>query len=430
MAIHFGSGITNQFNQWVPGNGNGSACVGGQWNPQNVPPPYAWGNPLSGATALSVAIAVKPDSAGSFYTVGMPAGWTVPYSGTYSGDYFYGAICGQNGAYPGTASFFAALASGSQDNVMFRVINFGNYDALTAITTNRPLRYGQWNYFVFRWRASDQLITIWSQGVACPVTTVIGPTGIVPTQLTVSSAGGPIEIGAFSSNDTIPLQGAYARFGLWTSYLPDVDAVAYGGGALPSALSQNGLIRYVELNSDLPHWQSDPVSSFAAFNCGSVVDLVTGHTYGAGESGDRTVIPHKTFNDEGTLAPFGGLPGGQPVDAGAAGYTVVPGPVAASVTNIIEDQPSLPVEWFELEELNGNCGKRSGLVHLVPSQKTFSQAVIDAQYGDDIVIDHTYTGTVVSQRFLPEKSVGANTPRMPPHQKRLVTMSRGVTSAR
>jgi len=98
---------------------------------------------------------------------------------------------------------------------------------------------------------------------------------------------------------------------------------------------------------------------------------------------------------------------------------------------IVNDKPSLPVEWFEMEELNGNCGKRSGRPPLlIPSvYATWAAAAAAAQYGDDIVIDHTYTGTTVTDQFIPEKTFGPTTPRMPPTQKRPITMSRAITSA-
>lgn len=98
---------------------------------------------------------------------------------------------------------------------------------------------------------------------------------------------------------------------------------------------------------------------------------------------------------------------------------------------LIEDQPSLPVEWFELEELNGNCGKRSNNTPLlVPSgYATLAAAFAAAQYGDDIIIDHTATTISISDQYLPEKTYDATTPRMPPTQKRPITMGRTLTQA-
>lgn len=437
MAIHFGRGYTNAYNQWVPGNGNGSAVIGGQWNPQTRPPPYAWGNPLSGATALTVVLSIKPDPAGNFYTVGMPGSVVVPYQGDwtggYTGGYYYGALASQNGQYAGMATFMAGLAHGSQTNLWFRVIDYGPYDARTATTTNGPLLYDAWNRLVFRWRASDQAIEIWHNGVACPVTVVNGPTGNAPSQLTVGSNGGPIEIGAESDLDAVPVQGAYAEAAIWTAYLSDADAAAYGTGTLPPALSQTGIVRYTTLETDLPHWQSDFTNGdWTGTHCGSVTEVIGPHVYGAGESGDRTVNPHKTFLDQSYLPPFGGLPGGQAADS-PVGYSVVPGPTetVATPTYLNPDAAALPIEWFELEEINGNCGQRSLTRRRIPQDyATLDAALQAAQYGDDIVIDHTYTGVSINTQKLYTKTFNAATPRMPPHQKRPLTSSRGLTSAR
>jgi hypothetical protein len=95
---------------------------------------------------------------------------------------------------------------------------------------------------------------------------------------------------------------------------------------------------------------------------------------------------------------------------------------------------ALPFTPLTANEIAGDPGPRSGTVHLVPSQKTLPAAITVANYGDDIILDHTVVNTdVIREEWgdYASRTINASTPRqvMPSQLRRLKETLTGTESS-
>lgn len=390
MALFF-DGTDGNFNVTLAGVYNASG--GGSYTPL-----------FSAATALTVALTIRPTSldatprhlAHCGAETGGSQSWFIKHRGDVA---------------PGTLRFH---------------LWDENFNGRNAISQAGVLRAGEVNCLLFRWRASDNLIqcqvgnTVGNINV--PLT--LGGTGIPRLGNNTLANNAPLEMGAASGDDAFCVPGTYQQWAIWTTYASDADAALYGATGDPSRMSIAATARYWVTLAQASITPIDPPGTYGSAQgvpspaIGHIRDVNTGVDYAATTA---------TYN-------YGGGNFTQPCH-GTFGGTVVADLAPPQVT-MIPDAPSLPVEWFEAEELNGHCGQRH-LVNgqpvklLVPSQYgELYLAMAAAQYGDDIVIDHTATIPAVDQRYFPQKTFNAATPRMSPHQKRPLTQSRARTSAR
>jgi hypothetical protein len=395
MAVHFP----------YLADGNGAVVVEGAWN-YGGPETGQWVPLLSGATALGIVFTLQADAplptVGTWYPG--PGVTRVP-------------ICQLWSQSTGDHVFYIHYDTTSRRLVW--ALNDENYLMRVAVSEPDLLIAGLPQRFVWRWRAVPERFSLQINGIERPLALSGTPIAHLYNQPLnfLSSAG--LELGAEAASDAGPLPGIYQQWAVTIQDMSDVDAASYGERGNPGAMPGTAWRHWVTLSDKAlttvhaENFWGVPAPYMAllghdAYNTGFDYDAQT-HTYAYG--GANFVMP-----GNGVFATNN-----------ANAFRVVPD----LTPPIVPDAPSLPVEWFELEELNGNCGyRRPGGIIRVPQDMDFRTAQSTAEYGDDIVIDHTYTGALASDHYLPEKTVTAATPRMPPHQKRRITMSRAITSAR
>jgi hypothetical protein len=252
-----------------------------------------------------------------------------------------------------------------------------NFDTWNA--TAVPLLVGVPNRIMVRWRGSDHTVKMQIGEQDAAVTPSSLPHAVT---ITAPDPGGPIEIGAISNLDFLPVVACYAEVAIWTHFKSDADALKYGQGWAPSLLDTVGRVSYMTLLNRTT----------------GLVDQWRSFTATLGEPTNTEDCAHPSVFYE-----------------------------PPSTGHLVEDLPSLPVAGFDPYELEGHGGQRSGVVWQVPSAQapTLQVAMASAQYGDDILLDPSVV--VASTITIPAKAITTSTPRMPPTGRTALTGATSLT---
>lgn len=185
-----------------------------------------FGNPskLTGATALTIAVTVRPDNfSGGLRVIQQ---WANTATGT--ANFIFG---------PNSSGQWATFIAGG-------LTSFSNI--MSQITTASPIAAGQLGRFVTRWKASTS-IDIWCNGVKLATTTSSG-TGSGPSSLPNQGGIATLQLGFESAEATGSLNGQFSELAMYTEFLPDELCQAYGYGVSPSAfIRTNSAVFYCPL---------------------------------------------------------------------------------------------------------------------------------------------------------------------------------------
>jgi hypothetical protein len=392
MAIHFP----------YSADGNGAVVIEGAWN-YGGPETTSWASTLRAQPAFSIVFTLQADAplptAGTWWPG--PGVTQVP-------------LCQLWSQATGDHVFYIHYDTTSRRFVW--VLSDENYVMRTAVSQPDLLIAGVPQRFVWRWQASPERFSLQINGVECPLTLSGTPIAHLYDGLLNLPSSAGLELGAETASDAGPLPGIYQQWAVSTTYITDADAALYGERGNPGAMS-----------TAWRHWVTLKYESFTTVHSENFWGVPSPYMALLGQDAAQPGLNYDTATH---TYQYGGMPftmtgNGVFASNNPNAFRIVPD----LTPPIAPDAVMLPIEWFDLEELNGNCGHRGGIIR-VPQDTDFRTAQFLAKYGDDIVIDHTYTGTLMADQWLPEKTFDATTPRMPPHQKRRITMGRALTSAR
>jgi hypothetical protein len=141
------------------------------------------------------------------------------------------------------------IANVDTDEIFFLVAQDAGGTVRKGVkTTDTNFATGTLYRCVFRWRASDQAMQIWVNGVSKTTTAFADAGGGAPSSINNSTAA--VTVGKDSPGDVDGWDADYSEFALHSAYMPDDYCIAYGKGYSPKFYRRNGILYAPFINTN------------------------------------------------------------------------------------------------------------------------------------------------------------------------------------